>query len=389
MTSQIMPTYARLPVTFERGEGAWLWSTDGHRYLDAISGIAVCNLGHAHPAVAKALCDQASKLVHTSNLYGVGLQEQLAHELCELSGLDNVFFCNSGAEANEAALKLARKFGHSKGIESPRVIVMENSFHGRTLFTLSATGNAKVQEGFEPLVDSFVRVPHGDAAAVAAINHPDVVAILVEPVQGEGGVRIPPDDYLTALREICDQRGWLLMLDEVQCGMARTGRWFAFQHSAISPDVMTLAKALGNGVPIGACLARSKAAQVLSAGKHGSTFGGNPLACRAALAVLETIRQQNLLARADELGSRLLNGFRTALASNSHVVEIRGKGMMIGIELDRTCTELTSRALAEGLLINVTADRTIRLLPPLILSDDEAQQLIDGVVRIVDEFTAQ
>ena len=389
MTSQIMPTYARLPVTFERGEGAWLWSTDGHRYLDAISGIAVCNLGHAHPAVAQALCDQASKLVHTSNLYGVGLQEQLAHELCELSGLDNVFFCNSGAEANEAALKLARKFGHSKGIENPRVIVMENSFHGRTLFTLSATGNAKVQEGFEPLVDSFVRVPHGDAAAVAAINHPDVVAILVEPVQGEGGVRIPPDDYLTALREICDQRGWLLMLDEVQCGMARTGRWFAFQHSAISPDVMTLAKALGNGVPIGACLARSKAAQVLSAGKHGSTFGGNPLACRAALAVLETIRQQNLLARADELGSRLLNGFRTALASNSHVVEIRGKGMMIGIELDRTCTELTSRALAEGLLINVTADRTIRLLPPLILSDDEAQQLIDGVVRIVDEFTAQ
>ena len=389
MTSQIMPTYARLPVTFERGEGAWLWSTDGHRYLDAISGIAVCNLGHAHPAVAQALCDQASKLVHTSNLYGVGLQEQLAHQLCELSGLDNVFFCNSGAEANEAALKLARKFGHSKGIENPRVIVMENSFHGRTLFTLSATGNAKVQEGFEPLVDSFVRVPHGDAAAVAAINHPDVVAILVEPVQGEGGVRIPPDDYLTALRELCDQRGWLLMLDEVQCGMARTGRWFAFQHSAISPDVMTLAKALGNGVPIGACLARSKAAQVLSAGKHGSTFGGNPLACRAALAVLETIRQQNLLARADELGSRLLNGFRTALASNSHVVEIRGKGMMIGIELDRTCTELTSRALAEGLLINVTADRTIRLLPPLILSDDEAQQLIDGVVRIVDEFTAQ
>jgi len=389
MTSQIMPTYARLPVTFERGEGAWLWSTDGHRYLDAISGIAVCNLGHAHPAVAKALCDQASKLVHTSNLYGVGLQEQLAHQLCELSGLDNVFFCNSGAEANEAALKLARKFGHSKGIENPRVIVMENSFHGRTLFTLSATGNAKVQEGFEPLVDSFVRVPHGDAAAVAAINHPDVVAILVEPLQGEGGVRIPPDDYLTALREICDQRGWLLMLDEVQCGMARTGRWFAFQHSAISPDVMTLAKALGNGVPIGACLARSKAAQVLSAGKHGSTFGGNPLACRAALAVLETIRQQNLLARAAELGSRLVNGFRTALASNSQVVEIRGKGMMIGIELDRTCTELTSRSLAEGLLINVTADRTIRLLPPLILSDDEAQQLIDGVVRIVDEFTAQ
>ena len=388
MTSQIMPTYARLPVTFERGEGAWLWSTDGHRYLDAISGIAVCNLGHAHPAVARALCDQASKLVHTSNLYGVGLQEQLAHQLCELSGLDNVFFCNSGAEANEAALKLARKFGHSKGIENPKVIVMENSFHGRTLFTLSATGNAKVQEGFEPLVDSFVRVPHGDAEAVASIHDASVCAILVEPVQGEGGVRVPQDDYLPALRELCDQRGWLLMLDEVQCGMARTGRWFAFQHTGILPDVMTLAKALGNGVPIGACLAHGAAAEVLTAGKHGSTFGGNPLACRAALAVLDTLRQQNLVARAAELGRTILDGFRDALAGNPHVVEIRGKGLMIGIELDKTCTDLTSRALDQGLLINVTADRTIRLLPPLILSDEEAQHLIDGVARLVNDFTA-
>ena len=388
MTSQIMPTYARLPVRFERGEGAWLWSTDGHRYLDAISGIAVCNLGHAHPAVARALCDQASKLVHTSNLYGVGLQEQLAHQLCELSGLDNVFFCNSGAEANEAALKLARKFGHSKGIENPKVIVMENSFHGRTLFTLSATGNAKVQEGFEPLVDSFVRVPHGDAEAVASIHDASVCAILVEPVQGEGGVRVPQDDYLPALRELCDQRGWLLMLDEVQCGMARTGRWFAFQHTGILPDVMTLAKALGNGVPIGACLAHGAAAEVLTAGKHGSTFGGNPLACRAALAVLDTLRQQNLVARAAELGRTILDGFRDALAGNPHVVEIRGKGLMIGIELDKTCTDLTSRALDQGLLINVTADRTIRLLPPLILSDEEAQHLIDGVARLVNDFTA-
>lgn len=388
MTSQIMPTYARLPVTFERGEGAWLWSTDGHRYLDAISGIAVCNLGHAHPAVARALCDQASKLVHTSNLYGVGLQEQLAHQLCELSGLDNVFFCNSGAEANEAALKLARKFGHSKGIENPRVIVMENSFHGRTLFALSATGNAKVQEGFEPLVDSFVRVPHGDAEAVASIHDASVCAILVEPVQGEGGVRVPSDDYLPALRTLCDERGWLLMVDEVQCGMARTGAWFGFQHTGIRPDVMTLAKALGNGVPIGACLARGSAAQVLTAGKHGSTFGGNPLACRAALTVLDTLRQQNLVARAAELGRTILDGFRAALAGNPHVVEIRGKGLMIGIELDKTCTDLTSRALDQGLLINVTADRTIRLLPPLILSDDEAQHLIDGVVRLVNDFTA-
>ena len=387
MTGPVMPTYARMPVSFERGEGAWLWSTDGRRCLDAISGIAVCNLGHAHPAVAQAIADQAGKLVHTSNLYGIGLQEQLAAELCALSGLDNAFFCNSGAEANEAALKLARKYGHGKGIANPRVIVMENSFHGRTLFTLSATGNAKVQEGFEPLVDSFVRVPHGDAGAVAAIHDPDVVAVLVEPVQGEGGVRVPPDNYLPALRELCEQRGWLLMLDEVQCGMARTGRWFAFQHTGILPDVMTLAKALGNGVPIGACLAHGAAAEVLTAGKHGSTFGGNPLACRAALAVIDTLRTQNLTARAAELGTTLLEGFRAALAGNPHVVEVRGKGLMIGIELDRPCAELTARALEQGLLINVTADRTIRLLPPLILSDDDARHLVDGVVRLINELT--
>ena len=387
MTGPVMPTYARMPVSFERGEGPWLWSTDGRRCLDAISGIAVCNLGHAHPAVAQAIADQAGKLVHTSNLYGIGLQEQLAAELCALSGLDNAFFCNSGAEANEAALKLARKYGHGKGIANPRVIVMENSFHGRTLFTLSATGNAKVQEGFEPLVDSFVRVPHGEAGAVAAIRDPDVVAVLVEPVQGEGGVRVPPDDYLPALRELCDQRGWLLMLDEVQCGMARTGRWFAFQHAGILPDVMTLAKALGNGVPIGACLAHGAAADVLTAGKHGSTFGGNPLACRAALAVIDTLRAQNLTTRAAELGATLLEGFRAALAGNPHVVEVRGKGLMIGIELDRPCAELTARALEQGLLINVTADRTIRLLPPLILSDDDARHLVDGVVRLINELT--
>ncbi len=388
MTSQVMPTYARMPVTFERGEGVWLWSTEGKRYLDAISGIAVCNLGHAHPAVAKAIGDQASKLVHTSNLYGIGLQEQLAAELCSLSGLDNAFFCNSGAEANEAALKLARKYGHGKGIGNPMVIVMENSFHGRTLFTLSATGNAKVQDGFEPLVDSFIRVPYADAGAVAAIHDTRVCAILVEPIQGEGGVRVPPEDYLAALRTLCDQRGWLLMLDEVQCGMARTGALFGFQHTGILPDVMTLAKALGNGVPIGACLAHGVAAEVLSAGKHGSTFGGNPLACRAALTVIQTIRQENLSTRARELGTRLLDGFRAAFAGNPHVLEVRGQGLMIGIELDATCTELTSRALAEGLLINVTADRTIRLLPPLILSDDEAQHLLDGVVRLVNDFTA-
>ena len=388
MSGQVMPTYARMPVTFERGEGAWLWSADGRRYLDAISGIAVCNLGHAHPAVARALCEQAATLIHTSNLYGIALQENLAAELCGLAGMENVFFCNSGAEANEAALKLARKYGHGLGIARPKVIVMDNSFHGRTLFTLSATGNAKVQEGFEPLVDSFIRVPHGDAAAVAAIQDQDVSAILVEPVQGEGGVRVPPDDYLPELRRICDARGWLLMLDEVQCGMARTGQWFAFQHTGIQPDVMTLAKALGNGVPIGACLARGAASQVLTAGKHGSTFGGNPLACRAALTVLATLRELHLVARAGELGRMLLEGFRAGLGGNAHVLDVRGKGLMIGIELDRSCAELTTRALEQGLLINVTADRVIRLLPPLILSDEEARLLIDGVTRLVNDFTA-
>lgn len=388
MSSQVMPTYARLPVVFERGEGPWLWSTDGTRYFDAISGIAVCNLGHAHPAIAAAICDQAGKLVHTSNLYGIALQEQLAAELCRLGGMDNAFFCNSGAEANEAALKLARRHGHGRGIAHPKVVVMENSFHGRTLFTLSATGNTKVQESFEPLVDSFIRVPYGNAKAVAAIDDASVVAVLVEPIQGEGGVRVPPAEFLPALRQLCDQRGWLLMLDEVQTGMARTGAWFGFQHAGIQPDVMTLAKALGNGVPIGACLARGAAADVLTAGRHGSTFGGNPLACRAALSVIETLQRQNLIARAAFLGQRLLNGFRSALADHPQVLDIRGRGLLIGIELDRPCAELTQRALAAGYLINVTAERTIRLLPPLILTDEEVQHLIEGVVRLVNDFTA-
>lgn len=388
MSGQVMPTYARMPVTFERGEGAWLWSTDGTRYFDAISGIAVCNLGHAHPDVARAICDQASKLVHTSNLYGIELQERLASELVNLSGLENVFFCNSGAEANEAALKLARKFGHAKGVSHPKVVVMENSFHGRTLFTLSATGNAKVQEGFGPLVEGFVRVPYGDTAAIESLQDDSIVAVLVEPVQGEGGVRVPPADFLPALRRICDVRGWLLMLDEVQSGMARTGAWFGFQHSGILPDVMTLAKALGNGVPIGACIAGSAAAHVLTAGKHGSTFGGNPLACRAALAVLQTMRREELPARAAALGSQIQQRLREAFAAHPNVVEVRGKGLMIGIELDRPCAELTSLALARGFLINVTADKVIRLLPPLIMTDGEAQHLVDGVVSLVSDFTA-
>lgn len=389
MTDQVMPTYARLPVAFERGEGVWLWDAQGKRYFDAISGVAVCSLGHAHPEIARAIADQAAQLVHTSNIYRITLQEQLAAELCALSGLDNTFFCNSGAEANEAALKIARRYGHSRGIDAPAVVVMENSFHGRTLATLSATGNPKVQEGFEPLVGGFVRVPHGDAAAVAAIDDPNVVAVLVEPVQGEGGVRVPAEDYLLELRQICDARGWLLMLDEVQTGMGRTGRWFAFQHQAgLLPDVMTLAKALGNGMPIGACLARGAAADMLTAGKHGSTFGGNLLACRVALTVVKILRENRLAERAAALGQRLLDGFRARLGDNPKVAAIRGKGLMVGIELDRPCADLVGLALARGFLINVTAERSVRLLPPLIMSDQEADLLVDGVAALIADYTA-
>jgi acetylornithine/N-succinyldiaminopimelate aminotransferase len=387
MINQVMPTYARLPVAFERGEGPWLWDTEGKRYLDAISGVAVCSLGHAHPAVARAIADQAARLVHTSNIYRIDLQEKLAAELCALSGLDNAFFCNSGAEANEAALKLARRYGHIRGIAEPAVIVMDGSFHGRTLFTLSATGNPKVQDGFEPLVGGFIRVPYGDAGAVAAVDDPNVIAVLVEPVQGEGGVRVPSADYLPALREICSERGWLLMLDEVQTGMGRTGTWFGFQHHDLKPDVMSLAKALGNGVPIGACLARGVAADVLTAGKHASTFGGNPLACRAALTVIETLRDSRLVERAGELGRNMVSGFRDKLAGNPHVKDIRGQGLMIGIELDTPCADLVGKALERGFLINVTADRTLRLLPPFILSDDEATQLVDGIASLVADYT--
>jgi len=388
MTSQVMPTYARLSVTFDRGEGAWLWDTEGKRYLDAISGVAVCSLGHAHPAISRAICEQAGKLLHTSNIYRIELQEKLAGELCRLSGLDNAFFCNSGAEANEAALKIARRYGHHRGIDRPAVVVMESSFHGRTLATLSATGNPKVQDGFEPLVEGFVRVPYGSVAAVEAVVDPNVVAVLVEPVQGEGGVRVPADDFLPGLRRICDQRGWVLMLDEVQTGIGRTGKWFAFQHHGIMPDVMTLAKALGNGVPIGACLARGLAADMLTAGKHASTFGGNPLACSAALAVLRTITENGLVERAAELGERLLTGLREKLAGNSRVVDVRGKGLLIGIELDTPCTDLVAQALSRGLLINVTADRTIRLLPPFVLNADEEKALIDGIADLVADYTA-
>ncbi|TAN70985.1 MAG: aspartate aminotransferase family protein [Methylobacter sp.] len=389
MTSHTMPTYARLPVTFERGEGAWLFDKNNNRYLDALSGVAVCSLGHAHPAVHQAICKQSEKLLHTSNWYGIAVQEQLADRLTEKSGMDNVFFCNSGAEANEAAIKLARKYGHEQGIENPAIIVMEKSFHGRTLATLSATGNAKIQQGFAPLVEGFVRVPYNDINAIeqALDKNKNVVAVLVEPIQGEGGVNIPAADYLNQIRSLCDKYKLLMMLDEIQTGIGRTGKFLAFQHNGIVPDVCTLAKALGNGVPIGACLARGKAAQVLTAGNHGSTFGGNPLACSAALAVLATLDAENLIEQAAQKGDAICSAFVERLRGNTHVVDIRHKGMMIGIELDRPCTELVQAALQNNLLINVAGEKTIRLLPPLIINEQQITQLVETLSTLIHKHT--
>jgi acetylornithine/N-succinyldiaminopimelate aminotransferase len=387
----LMPTYPRLPVSFLRGEGSWLWDDNGKKYLDALAGVAVCGLGHAHPAVARAVCEQANTLLHTSNWYRIPLQERLAERLCRLSGMESVFFGNSGAEANEAAIKLARLYGHRRKILTPAIIVMEGSFHGRTLATLTATGNRKVQAGFEPLVQGFKRVPYNDLAAIkqVALHDPEVVAVLVEPVQGEGGVVLPDAGYLRGLRQICDEHGWLLMLDEIQTGMGRTGQWFAWQHEDVRPDVMTLAKALGNGVPIGACLAGGAASEVLQAGTHGSTFGGNPLACSAALAVIDAIEAGQLPQRAAALGKRMLDGLERELGDLAGVREIRGKGLMIGIELARPCKELLTAALDEGLLINVTADKVVRLLPPLVLTDEEADKVVATLSKIVRRFLSQ
>ncbi|MBK1641597.1 aspartate aminotransferase family protein [Chromatium okenii] len=388
MIESLMATYNRLPVTFTHGEGVWLWDTTGKRYLDALAGIAVCGLGHAHPAVQEAICTQAAQLIHTSNLYGIAEQERLGALLTERAGMERVFFANSGAEANEAALKLARLYAHRRGVENPAILVMEGSFHGRTLATLSATGNRKVQAGFEPLVQGFVRVPYDDIEAIeiAATNRPNIVAILVEPIQGEGGIRIPAPEYLPRLRTLCDQEGWLLICDEIQTGMGRSGQWFAHEHAHIKPDVMTLAKALGNGVPIGACLARGAAAEVFTPGSHGSTFGGNPLACRVGRAVMETTAAAGLVANAAQQGEFLLNAFRSALAQRQGVVAIRGRGLMLGIELNRPCGELVGLALEAGLLINVTAERVIRLLPPLILAQPEAEQLVQKLSHLIDGF---
>lgn len=386
-TTHLMPTYARQPLVFVRGFGVYLWDSNGEKYLDGLSGVAVCALGHAHPELSAAIADQAATLIHTSNHYGIALQSQLADRLASLSGMDTVFFCNSGAEANEAAIKLARYWANSQHIDNPKIIVTEGSFHGRTMGALSATGNAKIQQGFEPLLAGFCRVPYDNIKEIQKLaTDKSIVAVLVEPVQGEGGVRIPAAGYLQALREICDQNNWLLMVDEVQTGIGRTGKWFAFQHEQLVPDVMCLAKGLGGGVPIGACLAAGKVAQTLRAGTHGSTFGGNPLACRAALTVIDVIEKQGICEHVARMGERFLTGFQKALQNLSNVKDIRVKGLMVGIELDRPCAELVKLALQEHLLINVTADKTIRLLPPLIISEAQVDEIIEIVSRLIRNF---
>jgi acetylornithine aminotransferase len=383
-----MNTYARLPVTFSHGEGCRLTDIAGKTYLDALSGIAVNTLGHRHPALVAAISEQAARMLHVSNLYGIREQEQLADRLCALSGMSEVFVCNSGCEANEAAIKLARFYGHQQGIDSPNIIVMEKAFHGRTLATLSATGNRKAQAGFEPLVSGFVRVPYNDLAAIRAVaeHNKNVVAVMLEMVQGEGGINIASDEFQRGLRQLCDEKGWLMICDEVQCGMARTGTWFGFQHAGVLPDVMTLAKGLGSGVPIGACLTAGKAAGLFKPGNHGSTFGGNPLACAAALTTLATIEKDGLMVRADKLGADLRQGFKDALSGVAGIVDIRGKGLMIGIELDRPCGELVTRALDAGLLINVTADKVVRLLPALVMTDAEAKELVERLSALICAF---
>lgn len=386
--SHLMNTYARQPVSFTHGEGAWLFDAAGNRYLDGLAGVAVNTLGHAHPRFTAALKAQIDSLIHCSNIYQVTEQESLADKLCALSGMQEVFFCNSGCEANEAAIKLARMYGHNRGIDNPSIIVMEKAFHGRTLATLSATGNRKVQAGFEPLVSGFVRVPYNDLEAVRQVaqHNREVVAVLVEPIQGEGGIRTLDIAYLQQIRKLCDENNWLLMLDEVQCGIGRTGKWFGFQHTDILPDVMTLAKGLGSGVPIGACLTAGNAVGTFKPGNHGSTFGGNPLACTAGLNTLNIIEQDGLLNHADEIGKFIRNGLSASLQGVNGVKDIRGQGLMIGIELDKPCGDLVKLALAKGLLINVTADTVVRLLPPLILSQAEAQQMIDILSPLIKDF---
>lgn len=390
MSQHLMNTYGRQAISFVKGTGVWLHDAEGNQYLDALAGVAVNGLGHAHPKFVAALNEQISRLIHVSNIYQINEQSRLADKLAEISGMDKVFFCNSGCEANEASIKLARLYAHNKSIENPEIIVMEHSFHGRTLATLSATGSRKVQAGFEPLVSGFVRVPFDDLEAVkqVAARKNNVVAILVEPVQGEGGVHIPTDlkAYFQGLRKLCDDNGWLLMLDEVQSGIARTGTWFAFQHTGITPDVMSLAKGLGSGVPIGACVAKGIAAETFTPGKHGSTFGGNPLATAAGFATLQIIEEDKLRENAEYMGAWINQALKAGLADESGVVNIRNAGLMIGVELDRPCADLVKMALAQKLLINVTSDKVVRLLPPLIINQEEAQLLVNTLVPLIKQF---
>ncbi len=386
--SHLIPTYKRQPIAFERGEGAWLFDSDGNRYLDALSGIAVNTLGHAHPALVEAITHQAKRLLHTSNLYEIDVQTRLADRLCDISGMDAVFFGNSGSEANEAAIKLARLHGHNRGIDTPVVVVMEGSFHGRTLAALAATGNASAQKGFEPMPEGFLRVPYGDFDAIAELTDDNIAAVLVEPIQGEGGVRVPPADFLPGVRRLCDERDWLMMVDEVQTGVGRSGHWFAHQAAGIKPDVMGLAKGLGGGVPIGAALVAGKATLLFGPGSHGSTFGGNPLACRAALAVLETIEADGLLAHVQAMGDSIRSQIEARVDGLDHVKDIRGAGLMIGIELAEPCAHLVDAAREQGIMLNVTAGNVIRLLPPLIIGPAEVERLVDGVCYLIESVAA-
>jgi acetylornithine aminotransferase len=387
----VMKTYGRLPVALSHGKGCWLWDTEGNQYLDGLGGIAVNTLGHAHPKLVPALADQIGKIIHSSNYYLVPLQEKLAAKLTELSGLTNVFFCSTGLEANEAALKIARKYGHDKGIDRPEIVVYEAAFHGRSIATLSATGNPKVQAGFGPLVEGFVRVPLNDAAAIEKVakKNPNVVAVFLEVIQGEGGIRPATVEYLKQVRRICDENGWLLMLDEVQCGMGRTGKWFAHQWAGIKPDVMPLAKGLGSGVPVGAVVCGPKAADVFGPGNHGTTFGGNPLAMRAGVETIRIMEEEGLLANAEKVGAVLRGGLERELAGVKGVSEIRGQGLMLGIELDRPCGDILGRAAQAGLMLSVTAERVIRLVPALILSEAEAKQMVAILVPVIKTFLAE
>jgi acetylornithine/N-succinyldiaminopimelate aminotransferase len=388
--SHVMNTYARLPVAFSHGQGCRITDTDGREYLDALSGIAVSTLGHAHPKLVATIAAQAGRMLHTSNLYRIREQEALSDKLAALSGMQEIFFCNSGCEANEAAIKLARFYGHKKGIDTPTIIVMEKAFHGRTMATLSATGNRKAQAGFEPLVSGFVRVPYNDIEAIKQVaeHNKNIVGVMLEIIQGEGGIHLASLEFQRQLRAFCDSQEWLLICDEVQCGMARTGKWFGYQHAGIQPDVATLAKGLGSGVPIGACMTSGRAAGLFGPGNHGSTFGGNPLACSAALTTIETIEQEGLMAKAECIGALIRQLFGEALAGVKGVTEIRGHGLMLGVELDRPCGELVAKALAAGVLLNVTADKVIRFLPPLIFGENEARELVDRVSPLIKEFLA-